>query len=771
MKKILALVLAALMILSLAACGEKKPAETTAPATTQKPVDGPEAPKYYVINLKNKADYATTPVATLSNIAIDKEYGENKDYWSLYDVFGKDIRITDVIEDTETGLSYIEKEGKLFTLGLDFLSMAMVYNCQVPAGLDGCTADDVYATWWRLYIQRWNTLLPEIPLYSNEYYDLYNTAITGVKENPTNPFWGPASALIDWASTKADKSIIIGNTTDLSGKFRYASFGATSPGAADNDVAGLISGLATVTNTKEGGYVWNDTVVESHSEVENADGTKTFTIKIKEGLKFSDGSAVTAKNYVITTLVFSTPVAAEAAGMDHEGGKALVGFESFQAYAGPAAAADESEEETITPTKELAGLRLIDDYTFSVTIAADYLPYFYDVTYASFGPSYSKLWLNNCDVKDDGNGCYLTDDFYAAGEEGYAMAAHIQASALNTDTTYPYSGPFCVQSYDASTKTAILVKNQYYAGNYEGTVPAIEKIVYKKIVSATQLDDMKAGNIDVIAGITGGDETNEALTFIQEGAGKYDAVHYGRAGYGKMGFRADYGPAQFTEVRQAIAYCMDRSTFAKDFTGGFGGVVDGPYYAGSWMYKHAVAQGMVLNAYDTSLDSAIEVLVAGGWTYNAEGGAYTEGVRYKKIPGALATENDINYQSKDGAYKTTKVGDDYYMPLVLNWYGTSDNPFTDLLVTGFETNANILAAGFAVQKTIGDFAPMLDELYQMPIYGYYAGTPMYSIFNFATGFNSAVYDYSWYNTIDPAVYSNWSNYYIKDEADFYWYAD
>lgn len=117
---------------------------------------------------------------------------------------------------------------------------------------------------------------------------------------------------------------------------------------------------------------------------------------------------------------------------------------------------------------------------------------------------------------------------------------------------------------------------------------------------------------------------------------------------------------------------------------------------------------------------------------------------------------------------TTQVGDYYYMPLVLNWYGTSDNPFTDQLVTGFMEDANIAAAGFVVQNTIGDFSPMLDELYQAPVYGYYSGTPMYSVFNFATGFNSAVYDYSYQLTIDPAMYDDYSAYYMKDEADAYW---
>ena len=716
MKKLLSLVLAAAMLLSLVPAAFAEEAET-------KSING-------------------------------KEYGV--DYTSLYSQFGKETTIADVTEDEETGLCYIEKDGVEYELGLDFLSMAMVYNTQVVDGWD--TEDDVYATWWRYYMQRWNYLMPEIPLYANEYYDLYNAQIKGTDEHPTNPYWSPAAALIDWTSEKEDNSIIMGNTTDLSGKFRYAAFGGTNPGAADLDVQKLSTGLETVATTKEGGYEWNPTVVKSHEETMNEDGTRTYTVTIYDDLKLSDGTPVTVKNYVVFPMVFSSPVGVAAAGKDHQAGMTLEGFKTFNTYDGTEGSG----------TKELAGLRMIDDYTYSITVAADYANYFYAITYAGLSAYDVSLWIGDADVKDDGNGVYFTDDFYAKEGDKYVMADHIVTASQNTDTTYPYSGPYVVKSYDSADKSAVLELNPNFKGNYEGVKPTIAKVVYKKIVSSTQLEDLKAGTLDVIAGITGGDETNEALALADGSDGKYVYTHYSRAGYGKLGFRADYGPAQFTEVRQAVAYCMDRAKFAKDFTGGYGGVVDGPYYSGSWMYKAAVDQGMILNAYATSVDSAIEVLTEGGWVYDAEGNDYVEGVRYKKIPGAIATENDINYKSKDGAYVTTKVGDDYYMPLVLNWYGTSDNPFTDQLMTGFASNDNVIAAGFNVQYTIGDFAPMLDELYQAAVYGYYSGSPMYSVFNFATGFTSAAYDYSYQMTIDPAMYDDYSAYYIKDEADIFW---
>ena len=239
MKKLACLLLAVVMVLSLA------PMAAAA--------DAVESPEFEVSRLANLT------------------YGE--DYETLYDYAGKSTTIADVIEDPDTGLAYIEVDGELHELGMDFLSMAMVYNTD-PAG-DYETSDDVYAAWWRLYIQRWNYIMPEVPLYSNEYYDLYNAQIKGVEEHPTNPFWSPTRALIDWTSEKEDKSIIVGNTTELSGQFRVASFGKNSPGAADNDVQSLTTGLYTVTNTKEGGYVWDENVVKEHTEELDEEGKST----------------------------------------------------------------------------------------------------------------------------------------------------------------------------------------------------------------------------------------------------------------------------------------------------------------------------------------------------------------------------------------------------------------------------------------------------------------------------------------------------------------
>ena len=158
MKKILAMLLALCMVLALVACKTPDTAEPTkAPEVTAAPATEPDA----------TAEPTQEPEAVLAEQKSLAGYEYGKDYISLYEQFGKEVTIADVEEDPETGFAYITKDGVKYELGLDFLTMAMVYNVDVPEDGEWATADDVYATWWKLYMQRWNYLMPEIPLYSN----------------------------------------------------------------------------------------------------------------------------------------------------------------------------------------------------------------------------------------------------------------------------------------------------------------------------------------------------------------------------------------------------------------------------------------------------------------------------------------------------------------------------------------------------------------------------------------------------------------------------
>ena len=614
---------------------------------------------------------------------------------------------------------------------------------------DEVTEEDVYNQWWKLYIQRWNRLVPEIPLYSNQYFDLYNAKFENFK---TSPYWGPADAIIATTVKSGEaNTAIIGSSTDLSGMFRNSTWGKSSPAASDLDVQNLITGFATEATGFDGAYTWNmQALAEEPEKTENEDGTATYTIKVRDDMKFSDGSAITAKNYIVALLSNSTTIAEQAGGTGSSG----IYFEGYKEF-------KEGGKGT-----EFKGVKLLDDYTFSVTIAKDYYPYYYAYTYAGFSPDPLELYLGSKGeivVNPDTKVCSLNDDYYT--EE---TATEINNN-MKWDSGLPFSGPYTVQNYDESNKIATLKLNPNYPGDDQRGKASIETITYVKVIEETQMDQFQKGEVDIIAGITGGDETKAALKVVEDNPDKYAETHYDRAGYGKLGFRCDYGPTMFTSVRQAIIYTINRPEFAQTFTGGYGTVVHGPYYKGYSAYM-AVEDEIDLNEYTYSDSKAIQALEDGGWVYNSKGEAYVKAdgeVRYKKLEGFELTEENKNFKTVDGKYSTVEVDGAYYMPLAINYFGTQPNSVTDLLVSTWQTSdiatKNI---GMYIQYLSTEFIPGLyGELYHVD--GYWDGVWKLNAINFATGFNSALYDYSLHWTIDPEEYDDWQDSFVQDAADFW----
>ena len=687
---------------------------------------------------------------------------EHDDFTSVYDEIGSKVTI-DMVTEKEDGTATVTVEGKTYTLGMDFLSMAMVYNCAVPANSEKYkTEEDVYNEWWKLYIQRWNLLVPEIPLYSNQYYDLYNAKILNFK---TTPYWGPADAIVA-AKVKegAANSVILGSATDLSGLFRNSSWGKSSPGAADLDIENLTTGYSTVMTNSEGTYIWNTSALNGEPTKEtNKDGTLTYTIKIKEGLVFSDGSAITAKNYIIATLSNSTPVAV-AAGGTGKAGNTIVGYDAFSKYDGTG------------DTVYFKGVKLIDDYTFSVTLLADYAGYYYSIVNAGFSPAPMKLYADTAEiVTNENNECGLSAAYYAKeqkdGKDVYTVAEKINGYMRDVDAAkIPYSGPYIVTNWDSTNLTATLKLNPKYTGDDARGTASIETISYIKVVEETQTDMFKAGQVDILAGITGGDATKEALKIVESDKTKYAETHYDRAGYGKLGFRCDFGPTGFASVRQAIIYTIDRNDFAQTFTGGFGSVVSGPYYEGYSAYQ-AVKDEIKLNSYTYSVDKAVAALVADGWIYNENGEKFNpdkDEVRYKKLSGYELSKDNLGFKTTDSKYKTVKVDGNYYMPLAINYYGTQPNPVTDQLISAWSDNKTMQKqVGMYIVYTSTDFVAGLYGEFQRSEEDGYDGTPKLNAINFATGFTSAAYDFAFNWSISPDFFDYYSTAFLRDEADFY----
>ena len=532
---------------------------------------------------------------------------------------------------------------------------------------------------------------------------------------------------------KADGQVVIGSSTEASGDWAYSAF-VRNPNATDKAVMTLTDDMTTVESDQHGDYGINKTVVKSYERIEEENGNVTFKFVINDGLKFNNGEAVTAENFVAWTMFVTSPAGKE------------MGVVSATYNMLPGGLAYRNGE-----TNVLSAVRLYDEKTFSITIAktgedgeTSYLPYYYDITYAAMQAVNLTYWFGEgWSVKDDGEGVYFVN---ADGKEFTAetVGETVTAGRFATGNRVT-AGPYNLVSFDQSSREIVLEVNENYNGNFEGQKPGIQKLVIVKTSEDTVMDMITTGQIQIYSQIADGSEVNAVMDLIDAGTIDSSPSQYDRAGYGYFGFACDLGPTQFTEFRQAIAYLLDRVEFAQTFCKGWGSVVHGPYCTAFTMTAKTDIEKKI-NHYDYNPEKAVELLKQAGFVYNADGSDYVDGsgeVRYAKV-----TEEQAKYYEN---FNKVLADGTILMPATINWASSEGNAVSALLSTMLANSEATKAAGVSIVKTEMTFPELLNYMYRQDSYGLGGdySMPTYNMFNLATGYNGGVYDESYNWTTDP----------------------
>ena len=545
-----------------------------------------------------------------------------------------------------------------------------------------------------------------------------SVAACGQQQTVTNNDQGSSSSEASQASeessdlssgerpTEPTGQMVIGSITQVINEFYDTGFSTSETNYNMYDL--IHGGYDTVVFSKEGEFQYNDTVVASHEETENEDGTKTYTVTINDGLVWSDGTPITAKDYVFAVLLENSDEMAGVDGYPCNSGYTYVGYDEWLDGSADA----------------FAGVHLVDDMTFSLTVKAEELPYHFDITYATIRPRPLHVIAPECDVEDTENGATITGDF---------TTELLQETINNVETGYRYNpkvtcGPYLFDNFDEASQQATLKANPEFVGDYRGVKPSIETLVIKTVSSDTMMNELESGSVDLLYGCSGGDTINAGLDLVEEG--KAADATYMRNGYGKIQFDCSVFPTDSQNVRQAIAYCLDRNEFARQYTGGYGSVVHSFYGLAQWEYQDSVEWiNENLNTYEMNVDAAKELLEADGWNLNADGTPYSgTGTRYKDVDGELK-------------------------PLVITWCNSEGNPVSELLATMLpETMAE---AGMELQATTTDFATLQNGIL-------HAGDTMYNMYNLATGFATANSPWYYFSS-DEAWMGNYNTNWIADE--------
>lgn len=506
----------------------------------------------------------------------------------------------------------------------------------------------------------------------------------------------PFESVRDDIGLQPGTQITVGATTQMSGHFGMEGF---SLNTADMDVRMLLHGYSTVSWTRSMGVAFNSAVLAGTESENESDGGRTYTFQLQDDLKYSDGSPVTAKDYVFSILLNGAQayqaIGATPLSMDHVTG--------YKAYAA-------GQSDTIS------GVRLLSDLSFSIRISGEYLPFFYGLSMLNIMPYPISVIAPGYDVKDDGNGVQMT------GASSKLTEELLKKTLLDPATGYEFSpkvttGPYKLESYDAASNTAVFTVNGQFKGNYEGKKPHIERITFRYVDNASMVSLLESGQVDLLNKVSNPDALEQAQTLAEQGS--VGQTNYLRTGLAYLSYACEEGPTASAAVRKAISLCLDVEDVALKAGGKAARRVNGYYGYGQWMATHNVDsdgagaaismnEEMAKLAFAKDLSAAKALLEGDGWTLNSAGEPYVEGagnVRYRQ--GASGLE-----------------------PLIIRWAKTSPSTVTDVIEEALRPAMEEI--GMQLEVTPMPFDEMLTHLYRQ-------APRTYNMFYLATNF-SHVFD-------------------------------
>ena len=500
--------------------------------------------------------------------------------------------------------------------------------------------------------------------------------------------------------------ITVGNTTRVSGAFFTSQFGNNT---SDIDVRAMIHGYDPVYWENQIAFSTDPTVVEELQTANVRDGV-CYTVTLRRGLTYNDGiTPVTAEDYVFAYLLESSPEFAAIGAKTGNRGQ-ILGWDEWS----------RGEADT------LAGIRLLNDYAYSVTVRADHMPSFTELNCLSITPCPVSVIAPGCAVRDNGSGCTVVNADPDAAEP--LFTAELLTDTVLGEHGYLHEpsltcGPYSLTGYDPASGRVDFALNPYYAGNYDGVTPYIDTVTLVQVNAGTMIGDLTDGRVDLLNKCVDKTVIDSGLSSMS--AGNIRMQNYARLGYGFLAISCEKGPQQFTPVRQALACCLDADRFVNEYLGGYGLPVYGYYGLGQWM-TYAVLGSVIpdnaseeeaekwaelsldgLDPYDADTDRALKLLTRDGWTLNERGESFTPGtdtLRYKK--------------TEDGSL----------MPLRFAYARSTDNAASDLAAEMLEEAFAELGAEMTVTDVT--FPELLADYYREN------GERRYDLYFLATNFVS-----------------------------------
>ena len=426
------------------------------------------------------------------------------------------------------------------------------------------------------------------------------------------------------------EELIVGHPTITKGDFFTEMFGNDT---ADIDVRALIHGYNLVNwDQNQGVYVMDPSVVTEYQIVLDELGNKTYRMLLADDLYYSDGTPITAWDYAFSILLMMSPEVEKIGGKIYRA-EHILGYDDYIATRIKIMNGEELDYSDTDhgDTFSLGGVEVHNDHELWITLDHEFLPYFFETGLLMTVPYPISVIAPGCKVYDDGNGIYLgnADNKDASFTAPVFTADLLKKTILDPETGYNshpsvVSGPYIMadggKAWDPETGDGHFEINEYFKGawmhntlpgpDYSGPVryiqvmddegnpkldasgneiwlvkPTIEKICFKVADNDTMIQQLAEGELHLVNKVTYGPTIQEGLQgdVAREAGIKYQ--NYPRIGLSFLTFTYDWPTVHDKEVRQAIAWCMDRDLMTNEYCGaGLGTRVDGYFGIEQWEY-------------------------------------------------------------------------------------------------------------------------------------------------------------------------------------------
>jgi len=505
----------------------------------------------------------------------------------------------------------------------------------------------------------------------------------GGDEKPTRT-WGPI---------EASGTLTVAYNAAASGDMIYGH----SNSAYDATIRNMIYGdYGTVATTDGAQFIIHPTVVQDYTSETDAAGNKTYTFTIWDDLKWSDGSSITAKDFIGGLLYHASPKWLET-GASSMNGRFFLGWDAYRN--GEPDINDEGERVgwITEPAEYFEGIKLLDEFVFSVTVGADNFPYFWEETMIGVAPYPMHVWVPGINIISNENGSKFDGDITPGIDN--VMAVERWAPSVT-------AGPYKFVSFENQIVT--IQVNPYFLACHRGERPKIEFVQQIVVSDETDVDALFAGELDYLPNSIQGVKIER----VRAEPG-FTAHSYLRNGYGLINVHHNFGPTQDVNVRWAIATLLDRQPVIDQVLGGYGGLIDTEAAEAQWMYqmKRAELQETLIPI-TLSVSRANEYLDKTVWLYEADG----------------VTPFDASKANSEGTYMRHNADGE----MLTIHHAAASWSVGAVLELEFQRNTPLAGMNYVFHNMDDNFPGLLDHLYEA--HSWPPEEQVFSTYSMATNF-------------------------------------